>query len=300
MEMSVSRIGSLTTLLGLGEGALRVLVLGSCRVHDPLIAAHRLGQVEYLNRRLKSRAPMYLQDINEMIQFVRLASAEIPLPPEIAPFAFRSWRFDRQMPVVLRAAQRIVIEVCTDKYYHAMGYALSTNEIHRQLVAPAGAAGALWWTEVNSNNGPRHDAIAGVETALRQSGVLTDAHRLMLREIALTRLSSEAIADGMVRLLALTVAPVLVMPHVAVRLADGTFLAERTDHIEKTLAAARRLGLLVLDPHSFVERDGQQRALDKGGTDVHHYAKDYLPIAGHEIARSLRDCTRTSWLTDEA
>jgi len=41
------------------------------------------------------------------------------------------------------------------------------------------------------------------------------------------------------------------------------------------------------DPRRFVERDGQHRALDKGGTDIHHYAKDYLPIAGSEIARAL-------------
>ena len=33
--------------------------------------------------------------------------------------------------------------MCTDKHYAAMGHALNVNEIHHQLVAPAGEAGLL-------------------------------------------------------------------------------------------------------------------------------------------------------------
>ena len=77
------------------------------------------------------------------------------------------------------------------------------------------------------------------------------------------------------------------MPHVAVRLADGNYLAERMAHIDKTIDAARQAGLAVLDPRSFVERDGQGLALDAKGADFHHYASDYLPIAGAEIVRAL-------------
>jgi hypothetical protein len=271
---------------------MRVLALGSCRIHDPLMVSHRLGQVEYLNRRFKSREPIYLQDIHEMIQFFRLAMGEIPMPAEIGPFAFyKGLRFDKRMPGVLRDAERVVIEVCTDKHYHAMGYALSTNEVHRQLVEATGAAGQAWWLEVNRGNEPPNDLVQSVETALRGARKLTDAHRLMLREIRFSRLSSTDIAEGMSTLQALLDRPVLVVPHVAVRLADGGLLAERISHIEKTVEAARQAGLPVLDPRSFVERDGQQRALDKGGTDIHHYAKDYLPIAGREIAKALHTCT---------
>jgi hypothetical protein len=91
-----------------------------------------------------------------------------------------------------------------------------------------------------------------------------------------------AILRGLVR------CPILVMPHVAVRLADGSQLAERIEHIDKAIEAAGLAGLAVLDPRSFVERDGQQRALDNRGTDFHHYADDYLPVAGQEIVNSLR------------
>src|SRR6266404_875542 len=225
---------------------MRVLALGSCRIHDPLMVSHRLGQVEYLNRRFKSREPIYLQDIHEMIQFFRLAMGEIPMPAEIGPFAFyKGLRFDKRMPRVLRDAERVVIEVCTDKHYHAMGYAMPSART-------------------------------------RPIGSLSKRR---------ARLSSTDIAEGMSTLQALLDRPVLVMPHVAVRLTDGGMLVERIAHIEKTAEAARQAGLPVLDPRSFVERDGQQRALDKGGTDIHHYAKDYLPIAGREIAKALHTCT---------
>ena len=270
------------------SSSMPVFVLGSCRVHDPLMACHRLGQVDYLNRRIKSRQPVYLHDIHEMIQFLRLATGDISMPAGIRPFAFHDGpRFDERTSAALRDAERVVIEVCTDKHYRTADYCLNINEIHRQLVEKTGAAGQAWWQEVDRGNKPADDLIQDVERVLRDARKLTDAHRLMLREIRFSQLSSTEIAEGMSTLQALVDRPVLVVPHVAVRLADGNFLGERLAHIEKTVAAAQLAGLPVLDPRSFVERDGQHRALDKAGTDTHHYAKDYLPVAGSEIARAL-------------
>ena len=258
-------------------------------MHDPLIAAHGLGEVDYLNRHVRSRTPIYLHDVHEMIQFLGLLAGTVSMPAGIAPFAYRDWRTGRPMRSVIGDAERLVIEVCTDKHYAAMGHALNVNEIHRQLVEPTGEAGEAWWNDVHRGQPAPGDVIEGVEAALRRSRKLTETHRRMLREIALVTLSSTAIAEGMARLRSLVACPILVVPHVAVRLADGSLLAERIEHIDKTIEAARRTGLAVLDPRHFVERDGQHRALDKGGTDFHHYAADYLPIAAREIVRSLRE-----------
>lgn len=270
-----------------GDGRLRVFALGSCRVHDPLTAVP--GDVDYLNRHVKSRTPIYLHDVHEMIQFLGLLAGTTSMPAGIAPFAFRDWRPGRAMPRVLGDAERLVIEVCTDKHYAAMGHTLNINEIHRQLVAPAGKAGEAWWNDVHCGQPAPNDVIEVVEAALRRSRALTETDRHMLREIGLVTLSSEAIAEGMARLRSMVACPILVVPHVAVRLADGRLLDERIEHIDKTIEAARQAGLAVLDPRRFVERDGQQRALADGGTDFHHYAADYLPIAGREIVRSLRE-----------
>lgn len=271
------------------DGRLRVFALGSCRVCDPLIAVQGQGEVDYLNRHVRSRTPIYLHDVNEMIQFLGLLAGTVSMPAGIAPFAFRDWRAGRSMPGVIGDAERLVIEVCTDKHYTAMGHALNINEIHRQLVEPTGQAGEAWWNDVHRGQPVPDDVIEGVEAALRRLRKLTETHRRMLREIELVTLSSAAIADGMARLQSLVACPILVVPHVAVRLADGSLLAERIEHIDKTIEAARRAGLAVHDPRRFVERDGQQRALDKGGTDFHHYADDYLLIVGREIVRSLRE-----------
>jgi len=122
------------------------------------MVSHRLGQVEYLNRRFKSREPIYLQDIHEMIQFFRLAMGEIPMPAEIGPFAFyKGLRFDKRMPRVLRDAERVVIEVCTDKHYHAMGYAMpsartrSIGSLSKRRARPGGPGG--WKSIVATNLG---------------------------------------------------------------------------------------------------------------------------------------------------
>jgi hypothetical protein len=267
---------------------MRVLALGSCRVHDPLLAAHRQGAVDYLNRRFKTRHPIYLHDIYEITQFVRLARAETTMPAEIGPFAFdKGLRLDKRMPALFDEADQLVIEVCTDKHYEAMGYTLNVNEIYRQLVETTGTAGAAWWAKIDRGNAPSEELVQAVETALRAGGTLSETHRLMLRRITFAELSSADIEREMAKLRVLVEQPLLVVPHVAVRLADGRLLDARLAHIEKTLAAARRLGLPTLDPRVFVERDGQQRVMDEGGADLHHYAHNYLAAVGAEIVRAL-------------
>jgi hypothetical protein len=94
-------------------------------------------------------------------------------------------------------------------------------------------------------------------------------------------------AEGLADLRALLAAPILVVPHVAVRRPDGAYLTERLQHIEKVLKAAGAVGLPCLDPRTFVVRDGQARVLAEGGNDYHHYAADYVPIVGREIVRAL-------------
>jgi len=267
---------------------MRLLALGSCRVHDPLMASHREGRVDYLNRRFKTRHPIYLHDVHEMTQFVRLARGETAMPPGIGPFAFdKGLRLDERMPALIDQADCLVIEVCTDKHYEAIGFTLNVNEVHRQLVEGTGAAGAAWWAEIDRGNRPSEDLVQHVEAALRGRRTLTKTHRLMLREMSFAHLSPSEIARGMAELRALVDRPILVMPHVAVRLADGAMLGERLGHIEKVLTAARKAGLPTLDPRAFVERDGQERAMDNGGADSHHYAKHYLPTVGSEIVQAL-------------
>ena len=237
---------------------MRLLALGSCRVHDPLMASHREGRVDYLNRRFKTRHPIYLHEIHEMTQFVQLAREETAMPPGIGSFAFdKGLRLDERMPALIDQANGLVIEVCTDKHYEAIGFTLNVNEVHRQLVEGTGAAGAAWWAEIDRGDRPSDDLVQRVEATLRARRTLTETHRLMLREISFAQLSPSDIARGMEHLRALIRRPILVLPHVAVRLADGAMLGERLGHIEKILAAARDAGLPTLDPRAFVERDGQ-------------------------------------------
>lgn len=270
------------------DGRLRVFVLGSCRVHDPLIAVHELGEVDYLNRHIRPRTTIYLHDVHEMTQFLGLLGGTASMPAGIVPFAFSEWRPGRPMQRLLADAERLVIEVCTDKHYAAAGHTLNINEIHRQVVAPAGEAGAAWWSDAHRGLKAPDHVIAAAEAVLGRSRELTETHRRVLREIELVTLSPAAIAEGMARLQSLVACPILIVPHVAVHLGDGSVLGERIEHIEKVIEAARISGLAVLDPRRFVERDGQERALAEGGTDIHHYAPDYLPIVGREIAASLR------------
>jgi hypothetical protein len=282
---------------------MRVLALGSCRVHDPLISAQQRGEIEYLNGGFRRRPPLYLHDVHEAIQFVRLARGEIAMPKEIRRFAYDGGlRLHRRMIAPLEQAEHVVVEICTDKHYEAAGWTLNVNEIHARLVANSGAAAEEWWNTVDRQQRPTEALVRRTEEALRRRWQtlwqVDDGERLVLRALTLRYLSASEIAEGLARLQALLARPVLVVPHVAARLPDGSFLAERLSHVEKIVEAARQVGLPVLDPRTFVERDGQARVLDQEGTDFHHYAAAYLPIVGRDLVEALRQAAEPKSLDD--
>jgi hypothetical protein len=273
---------------------MRVLALGSCRIQEPLGAAGKSREVDYLNRRFRRRESLFLHDVHETIQFVRLVRRQFAMPDEIRPFAYESGlRVDQRMVRAVERAERVVVEVCTDKHYEADGWTLSVNELHRLFVQQARTAGREWWDTIDRGQRPSEALVRDVEAELGGHWLMRwrrrDGCRLMLRQLAFRYLSAAEMAEGLARLRSLVAAPILVVPHIAVRLPTGDYLAERLQHVEKTIEAARLVGLRCLDPRAFVARDGQARALGDGGTDYNHYAADYVPVVAREIVRALRD-----------
>ena len=276
---------------------MRVLALGSCRIYEPLAEAQRSGEIEYLNRHFRRRYAIFLHDVHEAIQFVRLACGEIVMPKKLRPFAFeRGLRLHRRLIIPFEQAECVVVEACTDEHYEAAGWTLNVNETHKLLVRDGRAAADEWWQTIDNGYRPSDALVQAVEAELRARWrtrwAFGDGHRLVLRELSFRYLPMSEIAEGLGRLQALLARPLLVVPHVAVRLPDGSHLAERLQHVEKTIEAARMIGLPFLDPQTFIARDGQSRVLDKCGTDFHHYAGDYVPVVGREIVEALRRSTR--------
>jgi len=272
---------------------MRVLALGSCRILDPLAAAEDAGAIECLNRHFRRKRPVYLHDIHEAIQFVRLARGDLAMEKQISLFAYTSGlTVDRGMASALEQADWVVVELCTDKHYEADGWTLNVNELYEQLVQATGAAGREWWDTIDGGQKPSEALALAVETALkaqwRTRWRFGEGHRSVLRRLAFRHVSAAEMARGLADLRALLTAPILVVPHVAVMLPDGHYLAERLQHIEKAIEAARTAGLPCLDPRTFVGRDGQKRALADHGTDYNHYAGDYVPVVGREIVGAIR------------
>jgi hypothetical protein len=215
------------------------------------------------------------------------------MPHGIRPYAYeRGLRIDRGMIRAFERADRVVVEVCTDKHYEVLGWTMNVNELHRNLVERGGEAGQQWWDAIDRNERPSEALAREVEGRLGSHWLWRwrtgDGHRLVLRQLTFRYLSAAEIADGLGQLRSLLARPILVVPHVVVRLPDGNTLAERLQHVEKAIEAASAVGLPWLDPRQFVLRDGQSRALADGGLDYHHYSADYMPVVGREIVQALR------------
>lgn len=274
-------------------GPLHVLALGSCRVHKPLLSAHRHGDIRYLNRPFTFWRRVYMHDVHAALQFVRLARGELTMPADLRPFACDGGlRPHASMSAAVAQADAVVIELCTDKHYSLGPWTIDLNELLTRIVEPAGTAGREWRRAIERRQRPTEAMVRAVEAALRSHWrarwQVNDGYRWLLSELAFRSLTQEDIADGLRRLQQKLERPLLVVPHVAVSLPDGRYLAERLRHVEKTVAAAGLARLPCLDPRVFVQRDGQARALDRRGTDYNHYARAYMPVVARELVGALR------------
>jgi hypothetical protein len=228
-----------------------------------------------------------------MIQFCRLALRPINIPLDFAHFAFYLGlpEFNEQSAAVLDEAESVIVEICTGKSYSAFGYALSTKEIYRHLVEPAGDAGRAWWKNLHSGQQPTAELVRSVEAVLSPASLPNGKTlRALIGEIKFREITVDELVAGLSTLHDLLRRPILIVPHVSVRLPNGDYLKERAKHVANTIEAARRLGFPVFDPKVLIDRDGQHRVLAKAGTDFHHYEKEPLAVVGHEMINAFDAC----------
>lgn len=234
-----------------------------------------------------------MHDIYEAIQFVRLIRGEVAMPKAIKRFAYEGGLcVDGGMNRALERADYVVLEICTDKHYQVGDWTLNVNELHRRLVKAGAVAAQEWWDATDRGMSRTEAQVLRIEAELRaqwwRRWQFDDGYRQVLRQLAFRYLPAAEMAQGLTRLIGLVSGRILVVPHVAVQLPDGRYLAERLQHVEKTIEAAGNVGLPYLDPRKFVLRDGQSCALNGGGRDYHHYAPRYVPVVGQELVRAMR------------
>lgn len=269
---------------------MQILTLGSCRVHDPVVATARRGEIEDVNRLFGPGDRIYVHAPNEIMQFCRIITGEVSLSPDMAKYVYQ--QSSSPLSPALRPhydrAEAVVVEICTNKEFSAGGVAMNINEISRQTINVGGPATRAWWNEVARGQCTDAGMIAAAIDELKRAGrEVGAADEFVLRELKCQRLAPEEMKRKVAEVVELIGRPMLLVPHIRVRTVTGEWFEGRNVHVTMLLDIARSLNLPVLDPHTFVERNGQAVVLADEGRDFNHYAKSYIETVGEAIREAV-------------
>jgi len=272
--------------------AMRIFVIGSCRVHRP-VASLDSGVASYLT----GGAGMYTHTLKEAIQRLELLRGNDKVPPSLARFVYASAAGPMWAPRMmddLHSSDVLVVEVSSEKEVQVDGVYLQLNYLASALIAPLGEAGRKWWSQLLRRGIPTSDVIAEVLTSPAAVD-LDEGAKLVLDGATLQRSTEISLREDIRRLVELADRPVMLVTHVDLGQLEPGVLAGRSRFVARLKRAAESIPRVsIFDPTPVIAAFGRPFALNDGGRDTNHYADMFEPILGRLLVARADSLFMTS------
>ncbi|HSK40309.1 MAG TPA: hypothetical protein VK943_11130, partial [Arenibaculum sp.] len=249
-----------------------VSVIGSCRVHVPLVHMADQRRIALHNRGLES----YCHGSKEALQKIRRARGEIAIPAHLEPLvnggkgqSVRGVVRPVAGPVDFGRTDAFVVEISSPKRFEIGGTILQQVLVRNRIIRRHGLED--WWSRVQAAIGastPGTEVRPGAPNAPLPSG--TEA---MLRELVCRSETDEEIVADIARIVACLGKPVVFVGHMVVPGTDGNPIPgrERLNAALRHGAAASRARFC--DPTDLIGGVGRARTLRPA--DPNHWAPDF-------------------------
>ncbi len=305
--LAQATLATVASQLNQSRRPIRLMTLGSCRVHGPVFATGVHGEAAYPDLALATTH--YFHTVRTHLQFLAILSGTSTVDVAAYPWIFLEGRY--QLPRLphpgglkgfLDGVDAILVEVCADDEITADGVYLHGQEIVRSFVDLGGPAARAWWTSLTRGDDPEPLFGAAVAEVVVSDRAPPAASLAMLRRARLTRTSRADIARALIDFVAFAGRPVGVVTHVDAVGSDGRLIARRRQVIETVVAAAADASVPVFQPGRFIESFGQAAVFEKDGADTAHYRPAFLPDAGQALVSFAASfaATRSGRLPSEA
>jgi len=239
------------------DGPLRILTLGSCRVHNPIRDAAALAEapVEAVYDELGLPYSYYFHTVRANLQFLSILTRDRTVQPAAWPWLFFEGRF--AVPQIARSggvralidsADAILVEVCAEEEIVSGDIALHGQEILRSFVAQGSTATQAWWAALSRGDDARPFFDAAAAEVRDQAPWATPASLAILADAQSYKPSESEIAEGLRELVAVAGKPVFVVTHADAMTTSGQPIARRRAFIETVVSACARAGVPVFQP----------------------------------------------------
>ncbi len=273
--------------------SLRLLTLGSCRLHDPIRAVSRAVGIPFEIDALQLANTHYFHTVPTNLQFLEVLCGTAAVKQAALPLIFLEGKYTAPKPAQdalaggrqtwFNTIDAILLEVCEQVELISGELFLDTNEVHRYLVAGGGPSAISWWAAVTGGRSAKPLLEAALAEGKVRGKLVPSEVIEILENIRVHETQPDDIAAGLTKLRAFAGKPVFVVSHINCLGNDGKRIARRQAFTETVRQGAVSAGIPHFSPETLIAEFGQERVLAQQGRDSHHYDKAFLEVAGRKM-----------------
>jgi hypothetical protein len=263
---------------------LKVCVIGSCRVVNPLDAL-----VSAQEAVCAAWVPAFTHTAGEAVQFLEYCLDRRTIPSELVPFIFDSSHPPEKANFLRNLLADIdvyLLEISSLDSLECDGLFFQLNYFFRNFVQAHGSKLLQWYKTLNARDSDgesiRELTIDGLKD-LPVADQLTANH--IIRNAVIYKDSAETIRKVLAGCGDLRGKPLGIVSHFCVPGLEGKLMSDRQRLTEAIASAVAPLQAPLFNPTLFFERFEPAVVLDKEGRDIYHYAADFNYTAGKALEK---------------
>ena len=269
---------------GPNDRPTRIVVHGTCRVHDPFEALAKAGRVVKVWANYEAVSYTFGEARQMLAHYV----GNSPIPAPLQPFVFE---YPANAPPpepshrrIIESADVYLFEVCElrqirykDAYFQIQSFTRNFISRHGKVVLP--------WYHIFSRRQPVSEELVA-ETMSKLSHLSSEEQDLtasILRETRIEPSDVGSAASIVSELAGKSRWRWTFVPHFLVPGISSTMMNDREAVRQVVSEVAKSCGVGYFDPSALVAQYGAEKALDNGGKDPYHYSPAFQATMGRAM-----------------
>ena len=254
---------------------MKVAVLGTCRVHDPLHSIPKDSGISILTPQNTS----YLHTSAEALQRLHYHLGSYDYPDYLEKYQIGKGEIALSNTKSIDDADFVLIEISSVKLLtfedHFLQFNHTVNRIRKM-----GPDFSQHWLQLMDGSFSSGEPIPEI---LDFPESISNFERQIISKIKTKKQPYEELEEDLEKISNLLGSRVLIVTHVAARKKNGKIIKSRENLIKRISESCYKFDIPVINPTEFLEVFGQEKMMAKDGEDTNHYDPKVLSQIGEKM-----------------
>lgn len=258
--------------------------VGSCRIHDPLIAA-MIG-TEYKIANLP--APSFTHNSSEALQRIRHYMGNYDYPPHLKELQTRTNSTRLLKSMKFEDIDVFLVEISSKKLLKYEANTLQWNNFTSHVRKSMGVdIGGSWLKKMDGRfkeNGGHVIGPDGFDYPIE----INEAKAKIFSSVIAETQNLEQLEEEIVRILSLTNGKAIFVNHINVKKRNGRLIRDRNELIESIQMICQKNNFSFIDPSDLLKKINQEDLMKDSGLDSNHYNEQWVGKVGDFLLERVK------------